>query len=55
MKNIFQEFKDQQILATGILTSRTLNEYRQGLRKPRPVTIIALAQSLGKDWTQYVP
>ena len=55
MKNIFQEFTDAELLATGILTPRTLKAYRDGLRRPRPVTVIALAQALGKNWAEYLP
>lgn len=54
MNRLFEDYNDQKILDTGILKPKTLESYKSGTRKARPVTIIAVAQALGARWQNYV-
>lgn len=43
-----------QVVRTGIIKEQTLNEYIQGTRKARPVSIILISKILGQNYNLYV-
>lgn len=44
----------QQVLQSGMFKKKSLDEYLQGTRKARPVTIMLIARVLGQNYQLYV-